>query len=243
VKFRRKPQPITVREERGMKHLFKTLLFAMVIFVISQPASAQLMGIGVKGGVNFSNISGSFFVEDEDIEIGDLKYKTGLILGASYNIPLLPTVSFQPEILYASKGGKFEESISFEGESLNFEGSIDLTYIEVPLLVKLHLPTPGMIPNFYLGPAIGFRSAAKAKFEYSGSFMGIPFSESFEEDIKEEVKSTDFGLVLGAGIEFPLTAFNLTADLRYTMGLSSIAEDEDLDLKNKAITFMIGVVF
>jgi hypothetical protein len=226
-----------------MKRLFTMLLVATVIIMMVLPASAQLIGLGVKGGLNFTNLSGSFSVEDEDIEVDDLKYKTGFVIGASYNIGLLPTISLQPEILYASKGAKFEESISFEGETFNLDGTLDLTYIEIPLLVKVNLPTPGFSPNFYAGPAVAFRSAAKAKFEYSGVFMGIPFSESDEFDIKDDVKSTDFGLVLGAGLDFGLPVFKLTADLRYTMGLTSIAEEGDIDIKNKAISLMVGVVF
>ncbi len=222
-----------------MKRLSTILLVSAALLALMQPSSAQLIGVGVKGGVNYSTLSGSFMIDEEDFEVSDLKYKTGLVVGASYSMGLLPMISLQPELLYTSKGAKFSDSFIDDGVPVDIEATLDLTYIEIPILVKVTLPTPGLSPSFYAGPAIAFISAAKAKFEVSA--MGFSFSD--EQDIKEEIKSTDIGLVLGAGLEFGLPVFKLTADLRYTMGLSSIDEVGDGDIKNNAITLMLGVVF
>jgi hypothetical protein len=78
--------------------------------------------------------------------------------------------------------------------------------------------------NVFTGPQVSFN--LKAEEEFAG----------VTTDRDEDVKSTDFGWVLGAGLE----KGRITADARYTLGLSNIAEGGN-DVKNKAFSVMIGV--
>ena len=55
-------------------------------------------------------------------------------------------------------------------------------------------------------------------------------------DFKDEVKSTDFGWVLGVGVG----SGRWMADARYALGLSNIAEDGD-NVKNKVFSVNVSV--
>lgn len=60
-----------------------------------------------------------------------------------------------------------------------------------------------------------------------------------------DVKSTDFGAVLGAGLEYGLGTTAILVDGRLGLGLTSIADSEgfDFDVKNRVFSLLIGVSF
>jgi len=125
------------------------------------------------------------------------------------------------------KGAKEKESI--QGETIELTVSLD--YIEIPLLLKLIIPIEGssVHPAIFAGPAVGFNTTAKGKVEYAG--------ESYEDDL-EDIKSTDFGLVFGGGVGFPVGNNELGFDVRYILGLSSVDDSADpADVKNNVINF------
>jgi hypothetical protein len=68
-------------------------------------------------------------------------------------------------------------------------------------------------------------------------------TESETEDI-EDIKSTDFGGVIGVGFTLGLTSANLFADARWEYGFTKIVDAADeVDVKNSAFAFMVGVGF
>jgi len=101
-------------------------------------------------------------------------------------------------------------------------------------------PSPGGVkPCLFAGPVLALKLSGKMKAEYAG--------ESEEEDIEDEdMKSTDFGLVIGAGLDFGLGApgmGKLTVDIRYSLGLSTISTFEGDDVKNGVFSLMVGFSF
>jgi len=133
------------------------------------------------------------------------------------------------------KGAKAEREIL--GETLKLTTKVN--YLEIPVLAKLSIPTKGTVkPSLFVGPSLAIKLSSKAKWEYAG--------ESEEEDI-EELKSTDFGLVFGGGVDFALGQGKLTIDARYTLGLTKVGEpeegEEEVDMKNGAISIMVGYSF
>ncbi len=96
--------------------------------------------IGVKGGLNLSNINGN----------GKADLKPGLHLGLLTHIHLTDQFAFQPEIMYSAQGTKFGGS----------DNSLNLDYINIPLLFQY------MFDNGFrlqAGPQVGFLVNAKTK--------------------------------------------------------------------------------
>jgi hypothetical protein len=231
-----------------MKRYLTISLIATMFLLAVMPASAQIFGVGVKGGLNFATLRGDFILDDEDFDLDSgLKNKTGLVLGVSFNTRLIPLLSLQPEILYSEKGAKIKESFSFpiNGQTISgsFEGTFDLKYLEVPILLRAQLPVPGFSPFLYAGPSVAYNLSAD--FTVEASAMG--FTESESEDIKDQIKDFDVGFVVGGGLEFGLPLLKLHVEARYTMGLSNVVDnnefDTDLDLKNGVFSLMVGVTF
>ena len=111
---------------------------------------------------------------------------------------------------------------------------MSLDYIEIPLLLKLLIPIQGssINPAIFAGPAVGINTNAKGKVESQG--------QSTEIDLKDDIKSTDVGLVVGAGIGFPVGKNELGFDLRYILGLTTIDDSADeFDIKNSVVNFNV----
>jgi len=66
------------------------------------------------------------------------------------------------------------------------------------------------------------------------------------EDIKDDIKDTEFGLTFGVGLTQKLGLFRVTLDARYDLGLSNVIEEtvvEPSSVKTKTWLFMVGISF
>jgi hypothetical protein len=155
--------------------------------------------------------------------------RTAFNVGAFGRIKLAHLVTLQPEILYTMKGAK-EKFMDEFGDT--WKATYKLTYLEIPLLFSLDIPVQGVsfAPALFAGPALGIKLSSKAKLENDVS----------QEVDWEDVKSMEFGLILGAGMGIGPVVF----DFRYNIGLSSIDDSADeFDIKNRIISINAGYKF
>ena len=114
-------------------------------------------------------------------------------------------------------------------------------YLEIPLLVKLRFGAEDakVRPHVYLGPAVAFNLSCKVGGEESGIEVELDCDdEAFEGGAA--IKSTDFGGVLGVGLDLR----NFLVGARYTMGFTQIPDSsEENDVKNSVFAFYVGYAF
>ncbi len=191
------------------------LAFAPIVTLPSIAAAQTPLTIGVKAGVNIAKIK----IVD-DVDNPDVKSLIGAVGGLFVGKQLTDMVGFRVEGLFSQKGAKNAEA----GEDQKFK----TTYVDVPVLLTLG-PASTSDTRFHVftGPQFSFNT--KAEIEFQGQ----------TEDLDAAVKSTDFGWVLGAGLE----KGRITADARYTLGLSNIFETGMGfgEAKNRVFSVMIGV--
>ena len=214
-----------------MKRLIITIFAIVVVFTLSSASvSAQGLTAGLKAGMNIANVHG------DDVKLAEalgfeVSSNIGLCAGGFITYTLNDMFAIQPELLFTMKGAKIEGA--------GYKETVKVNYLEIPVLAKLSIPTPGTVkPSLFVGPSLAIKLSAKVEWEEAG--------ESGEEDISEEVKSTDFGLVFGGGVDFALGQGKLTIDARYTLGLTKVREPEEgeeIDMKNGAISIMVGYFF
>lgn len=185
-------------------------LAIILVLLLATSAFAQGLTFGVKGGINYATLSGD--------DVVDAEWKLGFAAGAVAAFDVMDMLVIQGEVLYSMKGAEYEGDIS-----------TDLTYIEIPVLLKYTIPMEGMIaPNLFIGPSIGI----------------ILSAEAADEDIKDDTKSLDYGVVVGAGVDFDLGTGKVTVDARYNYGLTSIDDSgEEFDIKNGGISAFVGYLF
>ncbi len=194
--------------------------FVAVLFAVALLPQSGAANVGIKGGFALSNLRFS-----NAGEVGTLSNLSSMVGGVSLGMNL-GLFCIQPEILYVRMGAKqVYDSVSAETH---------LDYVQVPLFLKVNVMPGPVSPMIYGG---GYGS-------YLLSAKGVIAGES--QDIKDEVKSTDYGLVFGGGVDFKLAVVKLTAEIRYNLGLANIAKNPDpvtLTVKNKSLMFLVGVGF
>lgn len=189
------------------------LTFAAIVALPSIALAQSPATIGVKAGVNFAKLK----FDEDDSDNDSAKNLVGAVAGVFVSKAITNNVGIRAEGLYSQKGSKFEEGSE--------DGKIKLTYIDVPVLLTVGPSSSGTARfNVFTGPQLSFKTNAELE------------SGGVSVDFDDEVKSTDFGWVLGVGVE----SGRFSADARYTMGLSNIAKEGD-NVKNKAFSVMVGV--
>ena len=220
-----------------MKRLITIIVTGALAFMFLLPNSSSAVEIkgGLKIGASSAKLHGDDVEDLTDFLGEDQKSRIGLCAGGFITFNITEMFAIQPEVLYTMKGSKYEEEIF--GETLKVW--IKLDYLEIPVLVKIMVPTPGGVkPCLFAGPVLAMKLSGKVKFEYG--------ADSKEEDIEEDMKSTDFGLVIGAGVDIGFGApgmGKITLDIRYSLGLSTISDFEDEDIKNGVFSLMVGFSF
>jgi hypothetical protein len=223
------------REEVMKKFTFALMMAAVMLLAVS-PLFAEGMMFGVKAGLNMANVTGS------DAEGASMKM--GMVGGAYMSYELSKMFVIQPELLYTMKGAKEKSVEEIGGVNVDIETSMKLNYLEIPLLFKVNFPTEGKIkPCLYAGPAFGILISAKAKAKASAEDA----SAEAEVDIKDLVKSTDFGIIAGAGVGYEMEKGMLFLEGRYEIGLTTIDNPPAGviagDVKNSVISIMVGYGF
>lgn len=225
-----------------MKKITFILLFVAIAFSLSTMAQFTY---GPRLGLNIANLGG----DDAD----DTKSLIGFNLGVLGNYAINDMFSVQGELLYDTKGAKFEgEDIDGNTETTPF----NLGYINIPIMAKA---TFGDDIKFFgqAGPTIGFLMSAKIDGESEFSYTTYdydpnnPWAPPVEKEVTEKVKDwykgTDIGFVFGGGAILPVGGMNLMVDLRYNMSLGTIAEagdgEEEADIKNGVFSINFGLLF
>jgi Outer membrane protein beta-barrel domain len=203
------------------KMLTTMIASLLVVALCAMPAMSQdeTTGGNAKGfklGVNLATFGGS--------DAGDASSRIGFAFGGFMTFELSPKFAIQPEVLYSMKGAKYKDPAG--------DVTLKFDYIEIPILATILVPSAsgGVTPRFYAGPNIGFKISSKAS------------SDGGSVDV-EGVKSTDFGLTVGAGLGFGGEK-GFLLDARYTLGLSSIDDGSPAaSVKNNCFSILGGMSF
>ena len=187
----------------------RVLMLASALVLAAGSLYAQSVSGGLKAGVNFANQNW------EDASGVDFKSRTGFHAGAFATINF-GTIGIQPEIIYNSVGSKAETAIG--------DLTTKLDYVTIPIMVRVNF---AKVFNIHAGPQFGILTSAKQ--EFGGD----------KEDIKDELKSSDLGLGVGAGLDLPM---GLVASVRYNIGLSDIGDSDAISgaIKNNVLQISLG---
>lgn len=115
------------------------LIFALFLIGLTN-VNAQLLQIGLKGGVNFSNYSGG------DIEGVDFNNVTNFHFGVVTELKLLENFALQPELLYSTQGSELK--------NLDDQIKNELGYLSLPVLIKFYLTSDQL--SLEAGPQFSF---------------------------------------------------------------------------------------
>lgn len=183
-----------------MKKIFLAVLFINLgIFSGFAQVGSGPVQWGVKGGVNFANITGD--------DLDDVQSKTDFHAGLLTEIPVNERFSVQPELLYSRQGFKVADNEYGKAK-------YNIQYIQVPVLLKAYL-LRGL--NIHAGPQIGFN--VHEDFEYD-----TRWGSGSEDTSDSKIKDIDFDIAAGLGYKFDGGLF---VYFRYNYGITKLLDDFD----------------
>lgn len=171
----------------------------------------------------------------------------GFGFGVFVSYPLTPALRFMPEVLLTTKGGTFKEPIyltaystdSTVADTTYFAGdarrTMDLTYIEVPLILSLSLtkPSASFRPHVQIGVAPALRILGRFR---SGNLLGTAPADP------DDARRFDFGWIGGAGFDLRTRRASMRLDLRFTQGVIDVFDAGDAPPgRNQTWSLVFGI--
>lgn len=180
----------------------KAILVIVIIISSLLQAQEKKVTYGIKAGANFTKQSGSGVDMILRTENETPDFKLGLVTGAFLEYKFSKKIALQSEILFSQQG--------FQKKFDNFDVEIRLmsNYINIPVMFKYYVSEKFSLET---GPQLGFVLTAKG-YKSRGDQEVI-------EDLKDQFKSTDFGVNFGAGYQFKN---GIGINTRYSLGLINI---------------------
>lgn len=229
----------------------KIVLSILVVGFVFSSTYAVGVNLDFKAGLNLAKQRGKDIdeAEDEGLKCGMLPGVNG---GVGIGIKVVDYFCIQPEFLFSMKGAKLTGDIEDQGTKIaTVDAKQKINYLEVPLLFKVTIPAGKVVPNVYVGPALGLRLSAKqhAKVDFTPEWQSQGLDDvDTTVDIKDETKAVDFGLAMGGGIDFKAGPGRLIFDIRYTLGFLTAwkpseginGNEEEVDAKNGVLAFSLG---
>ncbi len=191
------------------------ILTVVLVGLTAVGAAAQAgLTLGLKGGINFSNLK----VDDP---IATYDGRAGYHIGAYTRIKLLK-LGIQPELIYSTQGADVSTSTVTNAKQ-------EFNYLNVPVMLKLYL-AGGF--NLQAGPQFGFLVGGSGEYDPVDAVLDGSF------DPKEAYDNSDISIGLGCGWEVK----SLSIDFRYNIGLSEIEDNASLEATKNQV-FQISLSY
>jgi len=222
-----------------MRKLIALSACVVSLAVISPTRAHAQLGVGARGGLVSAQFGGDI----------DYNSRSGFYVGAFASLSLGNLWSIHPEVALVQKGATDENLRASGGGVTIVERNNKLTYVEflVPLTITPPVESGQIQPRVYAAPAIAFQVSCTTEFDNAPELPG-----SFDCDERVPVlndafaftpiKSIDYGLVVGVGIDVGGGRTVFTADARYDVGIANINDLSGAqEVKNRALVFLIGL--
>jgi hypothetical protein len=203
-----------------------TVILTVLVLAFPAPSLAQHgnVSLGAIIGYSRANLTGT--------DAGNLTSRAATLAGAFVRIPAASWFAVEPELLFARKGG-VTAALPGQTGQLDFE----FVYLETPILARFRGPKLGKYvrPFAFGGPAAAFLIGCDVQV------IGTAAGQRAACDASS-VPSIDATAVVGGGFEFGVGNSVLGIEVRYSLGLRRITE-QDLDIRNSLWGILAEIPF
>ncbi len=195
------------------------LSFTMILFLFAS-AEARIINYGVKGGINFSTLSGSDWLVNS-------YYKTTFHGGLFLDVSLFGLLGVETGAYFSRKG--YVDITETDAGDLIQESDYSFNYIDVPVLIRFR-PIP--LVSLFVGPQ-------GSLFLYDSNVITDAEGNESQDKYEYDFSSYDFAVVFGTHTNLPFGAF-ITAS--YEFGLLPLYTDNK-SIHNRVIKISMGYRF
>ena len=175
---------------------FVVLLLGLLSMAPAHRAEAQSISFGVLAGASLSTFTGDVAT--------DIKQHAGFIVGGFVRLGAMG-FAVQPGLYYTAKGAKTSDF----SEATNQGSKTSLDYIQIPIVIRLHLG-PLYVGG---GPAIGIKLSC---------MNTVGSGTATDCGTTEGAKSTEISGIAEAGIEMGKLSLGLRGDLGLTNAMEAV---------------------
>jgi hypothetical protein len=199
---------------------------ALLLLLAAAPAAAQRehADLGFQVGYSRARFSDQSGLDES---------RNGSAFGVFLGQPVAGPLSAQVELFLVKKGGGLTAVVSNTPVQL----SLQLVYLELPLLARLAVPVGGRFhPNVFGGGAVALNIGCDIQAEVPGVISQVACDEAAPDFV---INSFDFGAVIGAGIEYDWRDSSARLEIRQTIGLREVAPGDPT--KNRTWGILFGI--
>jgi hypothetical protein len=151
---------------------------------------------------------------------------------ARAQVPTAFSPALEPQLLLVDKGIKGED------ESQGSSATVKVSYLQLPLLLKVRFPlgsSPDRSGFVFAGPGVAVKVGCRISLKSGGVELNTGCDDS-----ENQISTIDTGIMGGVGLDLGRATFSV----RYDRSLSRIDSSSDpSDIKNSAILLLAGVKF
>ncbi len=198
----------------------------LLILVLRVTAVENTFGLKMGSGLS------TWWGQDADMSQATKKQKIIKALAGYYRAALTDRFSIQMEVMYTGRGIHYEH---LDSELGNSRETVQLDYLDLPLLTKLTIPDRYTRIEFYSGPVLSCITSATHILETVGS--------KTSEDIKSSMQPFDLGFTFGGAMGVIVRSGTIIYELRYTVGLinnQKRLEGVQPNIRNGVFHFLMG---
>lgn len=210
---------------KKMKTMMKTTSMA-VLFLLAASVQAQNPVLGIRAGMNLATVSAAGNLYDNN------QVQPGFNAALMARYPLGRNWDVMSELSFEQKGIRTSQG-SGSWETVNTR---QFDYLTVPLAIRGSMPLAGSVRLF--GQAGTYGSILLN----SWTTRKISGEQSVHQDSDPNIKSNDFGLIAGGGVDISMKNRTLSAEIRFERGIMEV-DKTNSDLRNKVFSIHIGYWF
>ncbi len=207
-----------------MKKWTWALAFAAILW--APLAAAGQSAVGVRAGARWSQLETS----------QDVSSLRSMAIGGYFGFGLTSRLALQFEGVYGTRGA---QGLRLGTDALDTSAppaTLEMTYFEVPVLLRAAFPYERLLPSLFIGPYVGF--LLDCELQVSGEDARPCDSAATQ---RFSPRATDYGLVIGGALDLAFGRNTVFVDVRSTLGLNSLESGDDtFDARHSGITASLG---
>lgn len=197
-------------------------LFAAFLLTLSVQQLVAQSSVGIRGGVNISNINQSDVVDAVTPELDNL---TAFSIAGFMEFPLTSAITFQPELAYTVKGFSLAQGADIDlfGAPLpvGVTAKTSFDYLELPLLMKARFGNEQAEFFLLAGPSVGYALGGQVKTQATG-LLDLNLTKTNVNLDAINYKRFEFAGIVGAGFAFDAGFGKFIIDGRYQHGFTQL---------------------
>ncbi len=184
-------------------------------------STAQAQSVSLKAGWAHPSLQGS--------QLRGLSARNTFVGGVGVSASVSRVFALEMDGFYAPKGAWASD------------GTLKISYVEVPVLAKVMLPLQGwrVRPALFAGPYLALKTGC--------TIAGYPTPSSPSSDCDSPqagwpLKRTDYGVTVGGSAAFPLAAgIQGQIEARYDRGLAVVEPTAGSDVRTRSFALLAGI--